>query len=115
VSGVLALLVGLVVMAEAELEKAEPAAVQQDYLEHCAKCHGPDGKPRKIAKGAPDVKDAKWKEGKSLEEIQKTIAEGKGKIMPKFGRKLTSEEIEALARFVSRFGESGTDGEAKGP
>ncbi len=81
---------------------ALPAQEQEEgrevYLAKCAKCHGEKGVPRRIAKGAPNFTDPQW--AVSLEQIERSVADGKGKDMPKFKSKLKLEQIKSVAAFV---------------
>jgi cytochrome c553 len=68
------------------------------YAERCAKCHGENGTPKSIAKGSPRFTDPGWK--RPIEEIEATIASGKGKVMPPFNGSLSAEQIHAVAEYL---------------
>jgi mono/diheme cytochrome c family protein len=81
----------------------EPAAAHPSklFLDHCAKCHGADGKAqtedgKKF--GADPFADARWHEKKKskADKLIKSVAEGHGKKMPAFKDKLTAVEIKDL-------------------
>jgi mono/diheme cytochrome c family protein len=76
------------------------------YTAHCAKCHGLNGVPRKIAKGAPNFNDPAWRETATIEVMVEVIESGKGKIMPGFGEKLASEQIRELTEYVLSLGQA---------
>jgi cytochrome c6 len=67
------------------------------YGAKCVVCHGKDGAGSAAGKkmGAPDFKTLK----ESEKDMAAAIANGKGK-MSAFKGKLTSEEIDAVAKYV---------------
>jgi len=68
------------------------------FLAKCSKCHGKNGVPRRIAKGAPNFTDPQW--ALPLEEIEHSVREGKGEDMKGFKAKLDAEQIKNVALFV---------------
>jgi len=81
---------------------AAPAATAESgvdgkalFAKHCSGCHGPEGK------GAfgPDL-SGDYHYGKSTEAVTESIAHGRPKNMPAFEKKLSHQEIEALADFI---------------
>lgn len=66
------------------------------FQKNCTKCHGKTADGRHFA--GPSLKTDKVA-GTSDEELRAIIANGKGH-MPKFGDKLTSDEIAALAEQI---------------
>ena len=50
----------------------------------------------------PDWTSAKWQDGRSDEDLIRSIADGKGQ-MPKFQDKLTPDEITAAVKFIRTF------------
>ena len=87
---------------------ARAAAVQENWQEHCASCHGKDGKGATKAGRMARVKDltdpayqktfADEKAATAISEGQKD-EKGKEKMKP-FSEKLTAEEIKALVAHV---------------
>jgi mono/diheme cytochrome c family protein len=82
-----------------------PAAGAQDgnggrevFLSKCARCHGRDGVPKRIAKEAPNLSDPTW--SLPIDQIEHSIREGKGKDMKPFKFKLKPEQIQAVAAYV---------------
>lgn len=67
------------------------------FENNCARCHGSDGTGGKGPNLASAKKQAKWKESDA--KIIKKITNG-GFIMPSFGKKLKTEEIQAIADYV---------------
>lgn len=74
------------------------------YKNRCQKCHGMDGNGTKRGKklGAPDFTDSKWQASVTDEQLINSITNGKKK-MPKQKGTLSSEEIEALVKYVRFF------------
>ena len=87
-------ILGLALLLAAGAARADAAAV---FQEHCAICHGKDGKGSIAGKkmGAKDLTTVTGPEA----GIARSIAEGKGKMRP-FRGELSDEEIAALARYV---------------
>ncbi len=83
------------------LALAAPAAgddVATVFAQKCSVCHGKDGKgqiPMGQKLGAKDLTQTKL----SAAELEKTIAEGRGK-MAGFRGKIADAEIKALAAYV---------------
>lgn len=100
-------LVALIVIALAFVSHAstvtEPSrSVSSLYNKNCVSCHGRDGRSRtsKAKRNhARDIADSSWHEAVSDERIYNSISNGRGK-MPKFSRKLSEAEIDALVSYV---------------
>ena|SRR5687768_12925779 len=99
--------VAFVVLASASTFGADAKA---NYDNHCAKCHGPDGKGQtRMGKqaGAKDYTDAKVQAEMTDEKAFKSIKEGQkvnGKeAMKPFGDKLSDDEIKALLAHIRKF------------
>ncbi len=74
------------------------AGAAETFQSKCAACHGKDGKgssPMAQKLGVKDLTATKL----SAADIEKTIANGKGKMTP-FKGKLTDAEIASLAKYV---------------
>ncbi len=72
------------------------------FKEHCAKCHGKDGRAKTFRgklMGARNLTDEKWQAGETDEEIKEAIMKGP-ELMPSFEGKLTPAEIEAMVGYV---------------
>lgn len=82
--------------------QAQPAETSEQtrqlYQSRCALCHGADGTPKPIAKGAPTFTDPGW--APSVETIVTVLTDGKGRTMPKFKGRLTAAEMQALAAYL---------------
>lgn len=89
---------------DAEAATALPpaeSATRALYRQHCATCHGNDGKSntkRGRETEANDLTTADVK-GSSVEKIGRVISNGKGE-MPGFKQKLTPAQIASVARYV---------------
>jgi cytochrome c oxidase cbb3-type subunit 3 len=68
---------------------------QELFAKHCAGCHGAEGK------GAfgPDL-SGNYQYGKTAIAAQESISSGRPGNMPAFDKKLSEEEIKALAEFI---------------
>jgi len=92
--------------APANANSDELAAARANFKKHCSVCHGEDGTggPVKLDDGTK-LKVPSLREGHALkhkdEEFVKQITNG-GDGMPKFGDKLSREEIIDLVRFVRK-------------
>ncbi len=71
------------------------------YDEHCASCHGEDGKG--LLPNARDFGDVDYMRGETPAEFYTVITEGRGDEMPAFGDVLTSDERWDVVFYVWRF------------
>ena len=72
------------------------------FVENCATCHGKNGRALTFhgrLVGAQNLTDAKWQVETTDEEIINAIKTGP-KVMPAFGKKLSSSEIQAMTKYV---------------
>ncbi|MBL8521543.1 MAG: cytochrome-c oxidase, cbb3-type subunit III [Betaproteobacteria bacterium] len=69
----------------------------------CAACHGADGKGN-VALGAPNLTDAIWLYGSSVETISETIRAGRNNLMPAQGERLGAAKVHLLAAYVYSLG-----------
>lgn len=68
------------------------------FVNHCAACHGSDARG---SKGFPNLTDADWLHGGSLEQIKETITKGRVGNMPPMGTALGSaEDARQVAHYV---------------
>jgi mono/diheme cytochrome c family protein len=88
---------------------ASAADAKANWDQHCAKCHGADGKGKtKMGEkvGARDLTDAKVKAELKDEAAFKAIKEGMTKegktLMKAFGGTLSDDEIKALVEFSKK-------------
>jgi len=69
----------------------------------CATCHGKDGRAKTMKakfNKARNLTDAAWQAEVSDERIYNSIANGRGKKMPAFAKKLSRVELEGLVGHV---------------
>jgi mono/diheme cytochrome c family protein len=90
---------------------AAPPSAEENYKQHCAKCHGPDGKAQtRLGKksGAKDLTDKQGVGKLSDDEVFRTIKLGRKdkngeEKMDPFGDDLSDAEITALVGYVRKF------------
>lgn len=83
--------------------EAEVAAGKAKFA-MCAGCHTPQGTGMH-ALGAPNLTDKIWLYGGSRSTIEKTIAHGRGGVMPSFKDKLGDSKAHILAAYVLSLGQ----------
>jgi cytochrome c oxidase cbb3-type subunit III len=91
------------------LSAGETAKAKQLFKERCAKCHGTDGRGE-TAMGdmldAPNFTDKTWWDNDVEDKrLIESIRNGKAG-MPKFGKKLTGQQIILLVNYLRRFEKS---------
>lgn len=69
------------------------------YAMFCVACHGADGKGN-IAMGAPNLTDAIWLYGSSVDAIRKSIAEGRNGNMPAHREFLGEDKAHLVAAYI---------------
>jgi len=75
------------------------------FEKDCAKCHGKDGRAKSIhgrIVGARNLTDEEWQAKITDDQIKEAIKTGPGK-MPSFEKKLSEDQINALAAYVRQF------------
>lgn len=73
------------------------------YAEHCASCHGDDGKGNQEF-GAPNLTDKIWIFGADKASIADGINRGRASVMPAWTGRLDDTTIKALAIYVHGLG-----------
>jgi cbb3-type cytochrome c oxidase subunit III len=86
-------------------EKLFPHRTQGEelYREHCADCHGLDGRGntvRDMGQAFADLTDDNWKNGGDDTSIGNSIREGSFGLMPAFQEKLDDQQIQALVGYI---------------
>ena len=71
------------------------------FMNNCARCHGDDAKGDKGPDLTARKRQSKWTS--SEQPLISKINKG-GLFMPKFGKKLTADEIKAIADYVRSLG-----------
>jgi mono/diheme cytochrome c family protein len=91
------------------LSVAQLTRAKQLFKERCVRCHGADGRGQTVIGGMLEVPDftdkAWWKDDVENERLIESVRNGKG-AMPKFGKKLTSQQIALLVTYLRRFDKS---------
>lgn len=75
------------------------AAAGKPLFATCAACHGAEGKGNP-AVGAPNLTDHIWLHGSSVDDIHKTIHDGRQGHMPAWSARLSDNQIHVIAAYV---------------
>jgi cytochrome c oxidase cbb3-type subunit III len=86
-----------------QTDSAEVASGKTVFAQNCASCHGDDAKGKRDV-GAPDLADAVWLYGSSLEQITSQIRAARHGVMPAWGGRLGDVAAKELAVFVHSLG-----------
>jgi cytochrome c oxidase cbb3-type subunit 3 len=81
-----------------EHDKAAAARAAPKFVA-CGACHGPEGKGNP-ALGAPNLTDAVWLFGSSVDTISETIMKGRTSVMPPHREFLGEQRVHILAAYV---------------
>jgi cytochrome c oxidase cbb3-type subunit III len=79
------------------------------FLDNCAACHGDDGRGNRDI-GAPNLTDAIWLYGGTIEKLTESITNARFGVMPawseewRVGTGLDQAEINAVAAYVHQLG-----------
>ncbi|WP_342070043.1 cytochrome-c oxidase, cbb3-type subunit III [Yoonia algicola] len=73
------------------------------FLDNCAACHGDNGMGNRDL-GAPNLTDAIWLYGGSVDTLEETIRYSRFGVMPPWGERLTEAEIKAVTAYVHQLG-----------
>jgi mono/diheme cytochrome c family protein len=83
----------------------QPAGAAKLFKQHCATCHGRDGRGATVAgeiAGAPDMTDGRWQDGVPDRRMKVSVTHGRGG-MPAFKGKLSEAEVDSLVSYVRGF------------
>ena len=90
-------------LSGAEADAAKAAAGKELYATNCASCHGDGGKGNKDM-GSPNLTDAIWLNGGTIENVTAQIARPRMGVMPAWGARLDAVTIKQLAVYVHSLG-----------
>jgi cytochrome c oxidase cbb3-type subunit 3 len=71
----------------------------QLFADQCAACHGPQGKGDQT-RGVPNLTDNEWLYGPRREDIRDQIVNGRGGVMPTWGKRFAPETVKALTVYI---------------
>jgi cytochrome c oxidase cbb3-type subunit 3 len=93
----------------ADLRKDEAAmrSAAGIFSRNCAACHGPSGAGQ--ANLFPDLTDASWQWGGSVEQIEQTIRSGRLASMPAWGPVLGEEGVKNVTDYVAEMAAAPAD------
>lgn len=86
-----------------EADAALATAGETVFLDNCAACHAEDGKGDRF-QGAPNLTDAIWLYGGSVDDITYTVENARFGVMPSWTSRLSEAEIRAVASYVHGLG-----------
>lgn len=90
-------------LSKGEHDKVAATRGAAVFKEHCAACHGEQGKGM-IEQGAPNLTDAIWLYGSSRQAITESVRTGRGGMMPLWEGRLDAVTLKALAVYVHSLG-----------
>ena len=86
-----------------EADAALATAGETVFLDNCAACHAEDGTGDRY-QGAPNLTDAIWLYGGSVDDITYTVTNARFGVMPSWTSRLSEAEIRAVASYVHGLG-----------
>lgn len=103
-------IIAIAAMALALPDSTSGADALKNWTQHCASCHGKDGKGEtKAGKKAQvkDLTDAKYQESftdeKAVKQIKEGMKDGEKEKMKPFASKLSDDEIKDLVAHLRKF------------
>jgi mono/diheme cytochrome c family protein len=75
----------------------------QLFEEHCATCHGDDGRGREAADDFPTIPDflsSSWQRSRSDAQLAASILNGRGDGMPSFSEGLRRSQVSSLVNYI---------------
>jgi mono/diheme cytochrome c family protein len=81
-------------------------AAQELFRQHCARCHGADGRGRRSRslENIPDFTDAAWQARQTNPHLTASILAGRNDAMPSFDGRLSAAEARDLVALIRAFG-----------
>ncbi len=91
------------VISGQEADAALASAGAAVFADNCASCHGDDGTGLRDL-GAPNLTDAIWLYGNSIEALTRQVLNARNGVMPAWTTRLSEAEIRAVATYVHGLG-----------
>lgn len=85
------------------VDAAAAARGDDVFVEQCVACHGEGGIGDQEL-GAPNLTDAIWLNGSSLDDIRRVVTNGRNAVMPAWEDRLDPETLKKLAVYVHALG-----------
>lgn len=89
----------VVALSRRPADRAAIGRAASIFADQCASCHGPEGKGDQT-KGVPNLTDNEWLYGPTRDDIHGQIVNGRGGVMPTWGKRFDPETIKALAVYI---------------
>ena len=86
--------------------ESDPALIEPGkalFEDNCSACHGEDGTGDR-SQGAPNLTDAIWLFGSSVDDVTYTVTHARNVEMPTWQGRLTDAQIKAVATYVHQLG-----------
>jgi len=94
------------ILADTGLSDYTIASVKVLFGDNCAACHGSGGQG---GPGFPVIADDDWLYGGGVDKIEESITKGRRGMMPAHGGRLSAENIDTLANYVTGLSEGKDD------
>jgi cytochrome c oxidase cbb3-type subunit 3 len=89
----------VVALSHRPANRAATTRTTQLFAEHCASCHGAEGKGDQT-RGVPNLTDNEWLYGSRREDIRDQIVNGRGGVMPTWGKRFDPQTLKALTVYI---------------
>jgi cytochrome c oxidase cbb3-type subunit III len=84
-------------------KSADLAAGKKVFADNCVTCHGAEGKGNREL-GSANLTDKIWLYGSDKQTIMQGIQNGRGSVMPAWGKRLDESTLKSLVVYVWSFG-----------
>ena len=84
-------------------KSADLAAGKKVFADNCVTCHGAEGKGNREL-GSANLTDKIWLYGSDKQTIMQGIQNGRGGVMPAWGKRLDESTLKSLVVYVWSFG-----------
>ena len=89
----------VVALSRRPANRAAVARATQLYVDQCVSCHGPEGRGDQT-RGIPNLTDNEWLYGSRRQDIRDQIFNGRGGVMPTWGKRFDPQTIKALTVYI---------------